>query len=319
MALTLYVDTARWTEMVDAAWRSFPDLVPVVKGNGYGFGRAWLTNEAIQRGAREVAVGTVFELAQGASQPISPIVLTPSLDLVGMAIPSHVVLTVASMPQVEVLLRSRPRGPVSVKVVTQVRRHGFEPHEVGPALERREAAGALLHSISIQPGLATKPAERLQEVESLLGACPPAVPLSVSHLDAEHYQRLRSEHPDRQFRIRLGTALWHGDKSALALRATVLEVRHVDPPTTAGYRSSPVRSPGSIVVVDAGTAHGVAPLANGDSPFHFARRRVTLLEPPHMHVSMLFVPEGEPCPTPGDEVDVQRPLVSSTPDRVLWR
>jgi hypothetical protein len=71
-----------------------------------------------------------------------------------------------------------------------------------------------------------------------------------------------------------------------------------------------------VVVVGAGTAHGVQPLADGRSPFHFARRRLTLLEPPHMHVAMAFVPDGDPCPAIGDEVDVQRPLTQVWPDRV---
>ena len=39
-------------------------------------------------------------------------------------------------------------------------------------------------------------------------------------------------------------------------------------------------------MVGAGTAHGVQPLDDGRSPFHFARQRLALLEPPHMHTSM---------------------------------
>jgi hypothetical protein len=37
-----------------------------------------------------------------------------------------------------------------------------------------------------------------------------------------------------------------------------------------------------------------------------------------MHTSMLHVPAGEPCPAPGDSVDVQRPLTQTTPDRVRF-
>ena len=81
MALTLHVETAKWRAMVDDAWAAFPGLVPVVKGNGYGFGRAWLAQEAVQRGATEVAVGTIYEIAHVAALPVRPIVLTPSFDL----------------------------------------------------------------------------------------------------------------------------------------------------------------------------------------------------------------------------------------------
>jgi hypothetical protein len=71
--------------------------------------------------------------------------------------------------------------------------------------------------------------------------------------------------------------------------------------------------------MSAGTAHGVSPLPDGSSPFHYAKRRLALIERPHMHVSMAFVPNGDPCPVPGEEVDVQRPLFATGADRIVWR
>ena len=62
----------------------------------------------------------------------------------------------------------------------------------------------------------------------------------------------------------------------------------------------------------------MAPLPNGASPFHFARTRLDMLEPPHMHTSMVFVPEDGTCPAFGDRVDVQRPLISTLVDRIEW-
>ena len=76
---------------------------------------------------------------------------------------------------------------------------------------------------------------------------------------------------------------------------------------------------GTIVMVGAGTAHGVYPLADGRSPFHHARRRLALLEPPHMHTSMAFVPDGEPCPVAGEWIDLQRPLTTTQVDEIRWR
>ena len=75
--------------------------------------------------------------------------------------------------------------------------------------------------------------------------------------------------------------------------------------------SAPCRSTRTLVMVGAGTAHGVHPLADGVSPFHFQRRRLALLEPPHMHTSMVLVPAGEMAPDVGDVVDVQRPLITT--------
>ena len=70
--------------------------------------------------------------------------------------------------------------------------------------------------------------------------------------------------------------------------------------------------------IAAGSAHGVQPLDDGRSPFHFARQRIALLEPPHMHTSMLFVAERPACPRVGDRVDVQRPLTMTAIDELMW-
>jgi hypothetical protein len=72
-------------------------------------------------------------------------------------------------------------------------------------------------------------------------------------------------------------------------------------------------------MVGAGTAHGVHPLPDGRSPFHHARRRLGLLEPPHMHTTMVLVAMDEPCPDTGDRVDVQRPLTTTLVDELVWR
>ncbi|MGA0367814.1 MAG: hypothetical protein ACO3N1_11695, partial [Ilumatobacteraceae bacterium] len=67
-----------------------------------------------------------------------------------------------------------------------------------------------------------------------------------------------------------------------------------------------------------GSSHGVTPLADGRSPFHFSRQRIDLVEPPHMHTSMGLVRLGEPTPKVGDRIDVQRPLTTTSPDVVEW-
>ena len=67
MALTLYVDGDRWrTHLTDVLTRN-PGLVPVAKGNGYGFGLHRLARKAEWLGVDTLAVGTYDELA--ARQP----------------------------------------------------------------------------------------------------------------------------------------------------------------------------------------------------------------------------------------------------------
>jgi hypothetical protein len=99
----------------------------------------------------------------------------------------------------------------------------------------------------------------------------------------------------------------------------VLDARAVRAGEHAGYHQHVVPFDGTLVMIGAGSAHGVAPLADGRSPFHFAGRRLPLLEPPHMHTSMALVADTEPTPKPGDVVDVQRPLITTLVDEVRWR
>ena len=64
MALTLYVDTARWRAHHKQVSEQFPGLVPVCKGNGYGFGHERLADEATRLGSDILAVGTTYEAAR---------------------------------------------------------------------------------------------------------------------------------------------------------------------------------------------------------------------------------------------------------------
>lgn len=318
MAVTLHVDSAGWEAMVARVWTSYDGLIPVVKGNGYGFGRSWLIEQAGRRGAGEVAVGTVFETAEAVALGLRPIVLTPSLDLDTVPVPGSAVLTVGSTAQLDHVIAHVPSARVSIKVASRVRRHGFALADLMSTLARVADAGLELHGLSIHPPISGPDAERIEEIEELLVTAPSGVPVSVSHLGPDAYRGLRLRHPDRQLSIRLGSALWHGDKACLRVTATVLDVRPVADGDRAGYRQAPVPGDGHLVVIDAGTAHGVAPLPGGESPFHFGRRRMALVEAPHMHVSLAFVASGDPLPSAGESVDVQRPLLSTTVDRILW-
>jgi hypothetical protein len=103
-----------------------------------------------------------------------------------------------------------------------------------------------------------------------------------------------------------------------------VDLRPVAAGATAGYRLVTVPSAGHLVMVSAGSAHGISMLrgaaeGTGLSPFHYAKRRLALLEPPHMHTSMLFVPDGDPCPSVGDQVDLQHPLTRTLVDRIVER
>jgi len=313
MALRLTVQRAAWEAHIDGVAASIDGLVPVVKGNGYGFGRAIL--HPLVKGLSDfVCVGTIYELDH-IGERVTPVVLTPTVEppTTPGAMP---ILTVGSVADVHAL-RSW-RGRVLVKLQSSMRRFGAAPEEVDDVVAGVAAANLDLAGYSLHLPLAGSESDKIAEVDAWLDRVDVSQPLWLSHLLPQSYAEIRARNPDRLFHLRLGTALWHGDKSCLGLSADVLAVHPVQSGDTAGYRLTEVPGDGHVVLVSAGTAHGVAPLPNGASPFHFARTRLAMLEPPHMHTSMVFVPEGDTCPAFGDLVDVQRPLISTLVDRIEW-
>jgi len=313
MTLTLHVDRGAWEGNVRHVAARYGDVVAVVKGNGYGFGRAGLAARAVGLGLGRLAVGTVHELDALPALDERPVVLTPALTPDGLH--RDAVLTVGSVAHVDAVSRARRSAPVAVKLASSMRRYGVDPDDLGPVLGAVERAGLAVEQFALHLPLAADPAE----VEAWLPRLPGDTALTVSHLDADTLERLRARHRGRRLVARLGTALWHGDKSFLHLRADVVDVRRVGASDRAGYRLVDVPSDGTLVMVGAGTAHGVRPLADGRSPFHYARRRLVLVEPPHMHTSMTFVPSGEPVPSVGEAVDVQQPLTYVIVDRIVER
>jgi hypothetical protein len=306
MAVTvrLTIRTAIWRSHVARIAASVDGLVPVVKGNGYGFGRIWLADVAAEF-SDTIAVGTVHELDDLPRQP-TKVVLTPTLTPPPTTEP---ILTVGDATHVDAL--GGWEGRVLVKLTSEMRRYGGDVALVDAA----RAAGLDVVGVSIHPPLAGSATAHRDSIVRWLDAVDPALPVWVSHLDLDAYSSLPTTH---SYRLRLGTALWHGDKQALQLSADVLTVRAVRAGDVAGYRLGPVPGDGHLVMIGAGTAHGVAPLDGGLSPFHFGRTRIALHEPPHMHTSMGFVPNGGPRPDVGDRVDVQRPLHTTAVDVFDW-
>jgi alanine racemase len=305
VTITLSVRTALWRSHVARIVNAVDGLVPVVKGNGYGFGRVALARLAAEF-TDTVAVGTVHEL-DGLPAELHPVVLTPTLRPPETTDP---ILTVGAPEHVDAL--GDWSGRVIVKLASSMRRYGRGPELIDTA----RTAGLDVVGVSIHPPLAGRPDDHRLDVERAIADVDPSVPVWVSHLDADNYAALP---PTHRYRLRLGTSLWHGDKSFLHLGTDVLDVRPVRAGQPAGYRQHPVAADGHLVMIGAGTANGVTELADGRSPFHHQRRRLALHEPPHMHTSMVFVAAGEPVPGIGARVDLQRPLTTTLVDEYEWR
>jgi alanine racemase len=323
MTVRLTVARVQWDAHVHACAAAYGHgLVPVVKGNGYGFGRPNL-HEVVRQlsgAAAEavVCVGTVHEL-HDVPESLTPLVLTPSLAAPAA---TNAILTVGSVAHVHAL--AGWRGRVIVKLASSMRRYGASPVELADVVTACRSAGLEIVGHGLHLPLAGDDPARLAETDAWLAHLDSTLPVWVSHLAPESFVALCDAHPTRRFRIRVGTALWHGvpRRDFLQLTADVVQTQQVRAGDTAGYLHSTVPFDGTLLAVGAGTAHGIAPLDHADparrSPFHFARQRLALLERPHMHTTLALVPSGQPCPTVGDRVDVQRPLISTLVDEVEW-
>ena len=315
MALVLTVNTDSWNRQVDALATSVTGLVPVVKGNGYGFGRDWLATRASDL-SPTIAVGTIFEVSSVPAQ-CTPIVLTPSLDIPA-GLRDDAILTVGSMAHIEALASTNKSRQVVIKIRSSMNRYGAAANDVAELLQQCRATNLRVRGVSIHPPLTGTSADHVREIENLLSRIDPSLPAWVSHVDPQDFADLQSRHPERQWFLRLGTSLWHGDKTTLQLTADVIETVAVTSRQKVGYHGVEISQNGTSVMVGCGSAHGVAPLADGLSPFHFSRQRIQLVEPPHMHTSMCFIPSGQVTPVVGDRVDVQRPLITTDADRIDW-
>jgi len=324
MTVRLTVRRDAWEAHVAATVDAYGHpLVPVVKGNGYGFGRALLHDLVVAAGASMVAVGNVHELTDVPSS-LRPVVLTPTIT--APALTRHVrrdtVLTVGSHEHVDTL--DGWYGQVMVKLASSMKRYGTTPARLPALVDHVDRAGLGIEAFALHLPLAGTDRDRIAEVEAWLPHLPDDAALWVSHLEPASVHALQQRHPQLDLRVRVGTRLWLGVPRGdfVALSADVLQVQPVAEGEPAGYRLVPSPCDGFVVSIGAGIVNGVAPLddvAPGhDSPFHFARTRLALLERPHMHTSLVVVPRDAPCPTVGDRVDVQRPFISTTVDDVEW-
>jgi hypothetical protein len=350
VTVTLHVDAAVWRAHQDAVLADTPGLVPVVKGNGYGFGRDLLAAEAARLGVPALAVGTAPEVAsvRGAF-PGDVLVLSPwhpAVELVPDDDP-QVVRTVSSLAGLEGLASTARSGAtagrrVVVELMTSMRRHGLTVEDLPalrPLLEGLTVEGFALH-LPIDPGDLTRVEEVEASIARLWGAGLAVDTLWLSHLSPDEVAAVQSSHPDVRLLSRVGTRLWLGERAAYAPRSTVLDVHPLRRGDRFGYRQRRAPGTGHLLVVGGGTSHGIgleAPrqvrglgqrakvAAAGGleaagralSPFTVGDRKRWFAEPPHMQVSLVWLPDDVEPPAIGTELDVEVRMTTVTFDRVL--
>jgi hypothetical protein len=343
--LSLHVDGDRWRAHLREVLEHRPGLVPVAKGNGYGFGNGRLARRAQWLGVDTIAVGTYPEI-DDVAQRFDGDVLVLSPWRPGEPVPDdrRIIHTVGRVEDVLAHaavrdLRHRPR--VVLERMTSMRRHGFSAGGLREAAGLARAGGLAVAGAALHLPLGT--GSHLTEVDRLLTDVVAAGldgTVWVSHLTLDELATLRSRWPDLAFRPRIGTELWLGDRAALTVRATVLDCHPVERGESFGYRGRSAPRSGHLVVVAGGTSHGIgleaptgdssiraraASLARGGldaagfvrSPYTIGGKQRLFAEPPHMQASMLFLPTGAPVPSVGDEVAVRVRFTTTQFDRVV--
>lgn len=353
MALTLHVDIERWHAHQDAVVARHPGVVPVAKGvNGYGLGIPNLMRAAARladQGVDVAAVGIAAEAPVAVDHfPGRLLVLTPYLPgEPDLDLPDRVIRTVSSVEALQKLSGRR----VVVDLLTSMRRYGLAPSEVARLHTALQEEQVLLEGFSVHMPLdrAQGGHDYVREVgdwiERLVAAGIPVGTLFVSHLSPEEIGALAKQYPGTTLRPRIGTELWLGYRKALQPCGVVQSVQPVAKGDRFGYRQRKVRGAGHLIVVSGGTAHGVglenpknfggglaglaprakfaarsglALLNRTMSPYSWQGKQLWFAEPPHMQVSVLFVPAGVTPPNVGDEVPAEVGPVMTHFDEVVF-
>jgi hypothetical protein len=358
MTLRLTVDGERWRQHLLATATTQPGIVPVAKGNGYGFtvGRLarraqWLHEQAEQTGTAVdmMAVGTYRELAEAATRYHGDLlVLTPWRPVGGaVEVPEasqhRVVHTISRLADLRDLTERDPHARFVLEQLTSMRRHGMTRRELADAgrlVAERRLTGLRGMALHMPLNVASHLGEVTRLVNDAVAAGIDARTVFVSHLTRDELARLRATYPDFTFRPRIGTDLWIGDRGALRVSSTVLDVHPLERGEAFGYRGRSMPTHGHLLVVSGGTAHGIgleapsgdhsmraraATLARGGmdavglvrSPFSIDGKQRLFAEPPHMQASMLFLPSGARVPAIGEDIDVRVRFTATDFDSVV--
>lgn len=335
MSLTLYVDGERWRAHLKQTLHDHPGLLPVAKGNGYGFGLGRLAKRAAWLGVDTLAVGTYHEVAEVSGRfPGDIMVLEPWRPFRSGYDDPRLVHTVGRTEDLHELQRRAGTPRVVLEGLTSIRRHGFNEPDLKAALAT--SRGVRVEGVALHLPI---DGSHHDEVERWVSSVA-ADTWFVSHLRTDELERLRTAHHRLDMYNRVGTALWLGDRGALQPRATVLDVHRVRRGDRVGYRQRGLNRDGTIAVVSGGTAHGIgmsAPtpavtlrqravtVAKGSldaagwatSPYVVDGKRRWFVEPPHMQVSMIFVPDSARCPAVGDEIEVRVRYTATAFDHIV--
>ena len=297
MTFTLKVDATKLRAHLVSVMNSYAtagsELVPVVKGNGYGFGRGVLASEASRLGCHRIAIGTVWELGQTLADFAGEIlVLEPFNSNDESAVAqwrSHlennadrIIVTVSNQDLASV--RASGAKNIYLEGKTSLSRFGILPFDMQSLtnLHDLKVLGLSLHLPIAQPAIKVDPTTEISSAfngadlsqsmtetwnwivlyEELSTKFSLPKHISLSHVSDKQVRSLKNMMQSYNFNleieVRAGTKLWLGEPSALQACGTVLQIHEITHRQTVGYQQTDSGNNKRLIVVSGGTAHGVA-------------------------------------------------------------
>jgi hypothetical protein len=290
MTFTLTVDTARFRnhvrDVIARNEQAGASVLPVIKGNGYGFTRDALAKEAGELGLTQICVGTIWEASDSLTHFTGKVIVLEPFNTADVSAAvkwkelladfSERLVMVIGNPDVTAARESGVRH-VWIEGATSMHRFGLAPHQIASVIKALGGGIAIdgfsVHLPIVQPTVSSvlgfeahAPANASAKVQETLGwiswlkeiVADLDIPLTlnVSHLSVGEIAQIKANQPQVALQIRLGTSLWLGDSKALSVTGTVLAIGQLKDHERAGYQQ---KSGGQqVVVVSGGTAHGVA-------------------------------------------------------------
>ena len=329
--LNLHVDAERWRHHISHfVARHNHDLVPVIKGNGYGFGIPTLAREAANFQAECVACYSAEEATIIRSQFDGDVLLLAPNESLDESWVIHTISPISATFQ-----ESHPKRFV-IELLSPVKRHGYEPALIRSALEEYSATGTC-EGLAIHLPLDRKGSvvAWINSQISTLNIRPVDFANSIwlSHVSAEEILELKKRWPEIRWRVRVGTELWLGARTSLTATATVLDRHRISAKERIGYRQRPAKR-GWLLIAAGGTSQGIGleVPSNGfasivksllrflgwnPSPYSWNGRALSFAEAPHMHNSLLIV-RSEAAPEIGDEIGLNVRFTTTTFHEVIF-
>jgi hypothetical protein len=288
------------------------ELVPVIKGNGYGFGRGVLASEAARLGCNRIAIGTVWELGQTLADFTGEVlVLEPFNSNDESAVAqwrSHlehnagrIIVTVSNQDLASV--RAAGAKNIYLEGKTSLSRFGILPFDMQSLTNFNDlkVLGLSLHLPIVQPNTKVDPTTEISSAFNGAGLSQSmtetwnwivlyeefstkfSLPkhISLSHVSDNQVQALKNMMQGYNFNldieVRAGTKLWLGEPSALQACGTVLQIHEMTHRQTVGYQQTDSGNNKRLIVVSGGTAHGVA-MAAPSNASSLRKRGVAIAE-----------------------------------------